>query len=76
MSLIEEYGFRPQFYYHNRGHVFFHRGRFCRTYLFQHVGCGNLGKRKDYNYFSWSDKNLVYVSAEASGSRTSHISFS
>ena len=36
----------------------------------------NLGKQKGYNSFWWSDKNLVYVSAEASGSNKRHISFS
>ena len=38
-------GFRPQFYYHCRGDISFHREGFCRTYLFQHArrfSCGNL----------------------------------
>ena len=35
-------GFRPQFYYQYRGDISFLREGFCRTYLFQHVGCGNL----------------------------------
>ena len=46
MSLTEEYLIRdrfcPQFYYHYREDISFHREVFCRTYLFQHVGCGNL----------------------------------
>ena len=36
----------------------------------------NLGKQKGCNSFCWSDKSLVYVSAEGSGSNKRQISFS
>ena len=35
-------GFRPQICYHYRGQILFHREGFCRTYLFQQAGCGNV----------------------------------
>ena len=41
ISLVTD-EFRPQFYYHYRGDISFHRKGFRRTYQLQHVGCGNL----------------------------------
>ena len=35
----------------------------------------NIGKQKGYNSFWWSDKSLVYASAEASGSSKRNISY-
>ena len=41
ISLVRD-EFPPQFYYHYRGDISFPREGFRRTYLLQHVGCGNL----------------------------------